>query len=136
MNRIFAYGTLMNMEFLERRWGIKPVKAMEGAVRGRLYRAGWFPILIEDESEGSLVYGKVIEIFNLEEVIASIDRYEGCDNMDPNSLYFRKEKAVILNDGSRVKAWVYVGNPKNPIVKKYCTPKNLIKNGRWEPSTL
>ncbi len=127
---IFAYGTLMDLSFLKKMWGIIPVNVEDAYVIGRLYRAEWFPVLIEDP-EGFRVYGKLLEIKKLSSFLKDIDYYEGYEESDPESLFIRKRMEVFLLRGRCVEAWVYVGNPQNQRIKKICVPENLINDGRW-----
>lgn len=129
---LFAYGTLMDTSFLKRRWGVEPASVDDGFIIGRLYRAGWFPVFIEDP-EGFKVYGKLFGLSGFASVVKMIDYYEGYDESDPTSLFVRKRVTVFLLSGGEREAWVYVGNLRNPRVKKVCTPENLIRDGRWRP---
>ncbi|MBS7248267.1 MAG: gamma-glutamylcyclotransferase family protein [Candidatus Jordarchaeales archaeon] len=130
LNSLFAYGTLMDTSFLKKRWNIEPVSVEDGFIIGRLYRAGWFPVFIEDP-EGFKVYGKLLRVKDLASVIKSIDYYEGYDESDPASLFIRKRMRVFISSGGEEDAWVYVGNPKNSRIRGVCVPKNLIADGRW-----
>ncbi len=130
IDSLFAYGTLMDPSFIKKRWNIEPVSVEDALIIGRLYKAGWFPVFIEDPN-GFKVYGKLLRVKCLASVIESIDYYEGYEESDPDSLFVRKRMRVFLLGGGEDEAWVYVGNPKNHQIRSVCVSENLIADGRW-----
>ncbi|MHC1588866.1 MAG: gamma-glutamylcyclotransferase family protein [Methermicoccaceae archaeon] len=120
---LFVYGTLKHERVLER-MHIAPAFTTEGWVEGRLYRAGWFPILLPS-SEGR-VWGSVLALGS--EQLALIDEYE-CGHTHP-PLFLRRMLDVHTHEG-KIRCWAYVGNLEHPFVRGVCTRENVIPNGVW-----
>lgn len=105
MQRLFVYGTLApgrsNSHLLEAIGGTwRPAR-----VRGTLHAEGWgatlgYPALVLDE-EGGEVEGSVFSSERLADHWERLDRFEG-------EAYERVSTEVALDDGSKIKAWVYV----------------------------
>ncbi|MFQ6088678.1 MAG: gamma-glutamylcyclotransferase [Candidatus Methanofastidiosia archaeon] len=125
LEKIFVYGTLKNLDFLKERFGIVPKKVEDASVRGRLYDCKYFPVLLEEEGE---VFGKLLTISELKEDETLFDSFEGISR---NGIYLRKRVRVFLRD-SEDEAYVYVGNPRNEFIKRFCKKKNFIKEGIWD----
>ncbi len=106
----FAYGSNMNpkrmiernAEFLERRRAVlRGWKLVFNKIARRNPKEGYANIV---RDEGNVVEGVLYQIY--EEGLSSLDIYEGY----PHD-YDRKLLEVELEDGSKVKAWVYVAQP-------------------------
>lgn len=116
MNRhLFVYGTLepahapTEIAVAVRR--LRPVGS--GSVRGRLYDLGEYPGAIVSRTSRSVISGKVFELPEDDQVLSSIDTYEGFDPDHPqDSLFVRKRWPVTLADGSRMTCWIYTYNRK------------------------
>ncbi|HUJ45163.1 MAG TPA: gamma-glutamylcyclotransferase family protein [Opitutaceae bacterium] len=79
-----------------------------GTVRGRLYQAADYPVLVCD-AQGAAVAGEVYRVFALQATFVRLDQYEGFDPASPDTSEFRRDLvAVTLNDGRTVTAWAYV----------------------------
>jgi len=109
---LFVYGTLRRAsghrahERLAR--AAEPVG--EGTVAGRLYLVEDYPGLVAAPGEPARVRGEVYRLIAAS-ALADLDRYEGCDPLAPARGLYRRERAeVVLDDGRRVAAWVYVYN--------------------------
>jgi gamma-glutamylcyclotransferase (GGCT)/AIG2-like uncharacterized protein YtfP len=109
---IFVYGTLRRAsghrahERLAR--AAEPVG--EGTVAGRLYLVADYPGLVAAPGESARVRGEVYRLI-APSALADLDRYEGCDPVDPaRGLYRRARAEVVLDDGRKVAAWVYLYN--------------------------
>ena len=110
-NKLFVYGTLLNVNILKKRWEIIPTDIKKANIKGSLYRAGWFPIYI-DEGE-DIIFGKLFTIENLNNFLLELDYYENCIDNDPNSLYHREIKEIILENNEKNKGWVYRRKPNS-----------------------
>ena len=99
--RVAVYGTLLTGEG---NYGVgadaldrKPCR-----LRGTLYDPHYgFPAFVPKSRGAFAVAGEVLEV--AEETFARLDRLEGYPH-----LYDRKRVPILLEDGSRVEAWVYV----------------------------
>jgi gamma-glutamylcyclotransferase (GGCT)/AIG2-like uncharacterized protein YtfP len=79
-----------------------------GFVRGRLYQATDFPVLVIDP-QGVPVTGEVYRVFAAQAVFVRLDHYEGFDPTSPDTSEFRRDLVgVTLSDGRAVTAWAYV----------------------------
>jgi gamma-glutamylcyclotransferase (GGCT)/AIG2-like uncharacterized protein YtfP len=79
-----------------------------GFVRGRLYQATDFPVLVLDP-QGVPVAGEVYRVFASQAVFVRLDHYEGFDPASPDTSEFRRDLvAVTMSDGRAVTAWAYV----------------------------
>ncbi len=79
-----------------------------GFVRGRLYQATDFPVLVPDP-QGVEVTGEVYRVFAPQAAFVRLDQYEGFDPSSPDTSEFRRDLVqVALNDGRTVTAWAYV----------------------------
>ena len=76
----------------------------------------------------SMIKGKVFELPEDQQVLSSIDTYEGFDPDHPqSSLFVRKRWPVTLADGSRMMCWIYTYN-RNPA------DAQLIASGSYSPT--
>ena len=79
-----------------------------GTVRGRLYDAGEFPVLVPDP-QGPAVTGEVYRVFGPPSVFIKLDHYEGFEPESPDTSEFRRDLvAVNMSDGCTVTAWAYI----------------------------
>jgi len=109
---LFVYGTL-------RRDVAHPMHAVlaahaefigAGTFQGKLYDLGGYPGAVPSERETDIVAGEVYALRDPAQVLAVLDRYEGCAD-DPPPTEFRREKATItLENGDQVEAWIYLYN--------------------------
>jgi gamma-glutamylcyclotransferase (GGCT)/AIG2-like uncharacterized protein YtfP len=95
-----------------------------GRVRGKLYNLGEYPGAVEDDV--GFVYGDVYEISNMDEVLPRLDEYEGFNrDKREESLFIRKVIEVFMDDGSTLKASVYIYNGR-------VREEDLIPDGVWK----
>jgi gamma-glutamylcyclotransferase (GGCT)/AIG2-like uncharacterized protein YtfP len=79
-----------------------------GFVRGRLYQAEDFPVLVPDP-QGVEVTGEIYRVFGPPGVLIRLDQYEGFDPASPDTSEFRRDLVpVTMNDGRTVTAWAYI----------------------------
>jgi len=79
-----------------------------GTVRGRLYDAGEFPVLVPDP-EGVAVTGEVYRVFGPPSVFIKLDHYEGFEPESPDTSEFRRDRVTVtMGDGREITAWAYI----------------------------
>jgi gamma-glutamylcyclotransferase (GGCT)/AIG2-like uncharacterized protein YtfP len=79
-----------------------------GTVRGRLYHAGDFPVLVPDP-QGVAVAGEVYRVIGAPGVFMRLDHYEGFEPDSPDTSEFRRDLVTVtMNDGRAVTAWAYI----------------------------
>jgi gamma-glutamylcyclotransferase (GGCT)/AIG2-like uncharacterized protein YtfP len=79
-----------------------------GVVKGRLYQATGFPVLVPDP-KGTDVTGEVYRMFAPPAAFLRLDSYEGFDPASPETSEFCRDLVpVVMNDGRAVTAWAYV----------------------------
>jgi len=79
-----------------------------GTVRGRLYDAGEFPVLVPD-LQGDAVTGEVYRVIGPPSVFIKLDHYEGFEPESPDTSEFRRDFVTVhMSDGRAVTAWAYV----------------------------
>jgi gamma-glutamylcyclotransferase (GGCT)/AIG2-like uncharacterized protein YtfP len=94
---------------------------------GLLYRIGWYPGVISSADPTHRVHGELYELSAPDELLAVLDRYEGCAPDDPPPTeYIRRLCPVRPAAGGEVLAWVYLYN--RPV-----TGLPLIVDGRYRP---
>ncbi|MDP9190516.1 MAG: gamma-glutamylcyclotransferase [Acidobacteriota bacterium] len=133
--QLFVYGTLRSdpshemFHVLARR-----AKFLgEARVAGRLYDLGEYPGMVlrpDDRYVKGELYDVRPEYWN--EVIQQLDRYEGCEDGDPQPHEYRRELVEAeLSNGRSVEAWAYVLN--RPV-----TGLSEIKSGDYlsAPATV
>ena len=98
MLKIFSYGTLQKSKFT------KDKDVMPGTLTGAYeIMKGNFPLLREINKGSNIITGTFFEV--TQDEIDEIDDYESLPH-----LFKREEKAVVLEDGTNVTAWVYLLN--------------------------
>ncbi|MCX8126076.1 MAG: gamma-glutamylcyclotransferase, partial [Dehalococcoidia bacterium] len=129
---LFAYGTLMYPEQNERRFGALITDTKRGHAYGEAYDFGDFPVLIDDIN-GGIVPGVVMTFGNFEETASQFDDYEGSN--EPNPVFVRVIREVMIEGHHRIPAWVYVGNRNNRYVAdRLLTARRLT--GIWSKQGL
>src|SRR4029077_16510387 len=80
-------------------------------VKGRLYDLGEYPGAILSEKSRSVIQGEVFELPGDEGTLTSLADYDGFEPEKRNSsLFLRRTWPVTMNDGKRLRCWVYVYN--------------------------
>jgi len=125
INKVFVYGTLMKgfsnyKRFLEGRIiKITPVRTY-----GLLYHLREvYPALI---AGNETVEGEIIEPVD-ENLLESLDRLEGYNQLSDNNLYNREIRSVFTEDGEEILCWVYIYADEN-YAKEYGIP---VPDGNW-----
>ncbi len=106
---LFTYGTLRRAAgSAHRLLGDAAESVGPGHVRGRLYQATDFPVLVLDP-DGIPVAGELYRMASPKSVFARLDQYEGFDPRSPDTSEFRRTLVeVALPDGGAASAWAYV----------------------------
>jgi len=112
-HHLFVYGTLSPRhappEIAATVRRLRPVGA--ASVRGRLYDLGKYPGAILSKSSRSVIRGEVFELPSDAQTLSSLDNYEGFEPGKPSSsLFVRRASSVVMDDGTRLRCWVYVYN--------------------------
>lgn len=98
MFKIFSYGTLRNSKFVRDR------EVVEATLEGPYaFKEEGFPLLHENARTNKLIKGLFFLV--TEDEINEIDDYEGMPH-----LFKRQEKEIVLADGTKELAWVYLLN--------------------------
>lgn len=101
---LLVYGTL------------RPGNAEAVSISGwRMYDLGWYPGVVKSDDPDDVVIGEIVPVKS-DEHLADIDRYEGCQDNSPDSLYHR----VNLSNKEDEPLWLYVYNgPLNNCPRVY-----------------
>lgn len=129
---VFAYGTLMNPERDQQRFGAVVTSVKSGHVYGEAYDFGDYPVLIENYGT-SIVPGVLLSLENFEEAASKFDYYEGCH--DPNPLFIRALRQVRLENYESALSWVYIGNRNNRLVREKLKSAHRL-SGVWTKATV
>ena len=79
-----------------------------GVVKGRLYQATGFPVMVPDP-QGTDVTGEIYRVFAPQAAFLRLDPYEGFDPASPDTSEFRRDLVpVAMNDGRTLTAWAYI----------------------------
>lgn len=104
-SHLFVYGTLMsggeNHPLLARRAEL----IGPGRMRGRFFLVDYYPGLVESEDLGDIVVGEVWRLLE-PDILRELDELEGCTEVPP--LFTRASRAVTIDGGGALSAWVYV----------------------------
>ena len=129
-DKFFVYGTLKEGGYFAKSFDTVRKSAQKATLaKHDLFRIGggassWFPGIVPGEGT---VIGEVHEYDHTEQVLEEMDRIEGYNKKQPErSFYMREIKEVELDDGTKVRAYVYIFN--NEIPKHY----EKVESGDWE----
>src|SRR5436309_15144506 len=108
---LFVYGTLRKgaahkMHEILSRYS-EPVSS--AFLQAKLYDLGEYPAAVISENPADVVVGELyaLDPERWNEALAALDKYEGIGKGTPTE-YCRERQVVTLEDGTRVKAWVYL----------------------------
>lgn len=106
---LFVYGTLRRRSRhpMARKLAESARHVGAASIAGRLYDLGRFPGLKPPQFSADRVQGDVYDLGdNAHETLRAMDAYENAESPPPTP-YERALADVLLNDGQRMKAWVY-----------------------------
>lgn len=110
---LFVYGTLRKAKAaaMHRVLARHSTYCSDAEMQGRLYEINGYPGAIASGNREDKVYGELYRLKGRDTVLRQLDEYEGCaDHFPAPHEYVRKKVSVILPDGERVPAWVYLYN--------------------------
>ena len=107
---LFFYGTLRK-EFglqLSKDIGQDIIYIGSAAIKGELYDIGEYPAALPTNYENAKITGEIYEVNHPRKVFKLLDDYEGYDRKHiESSEYYRKKEMLELDNGNKIKAWVY-----------------------------
>jgi gamma-glutamylcyclotransferase (GGCT)/AIG2-like uncharacterized protein YtfP len=130
---LFVYGTLRqgyDLRLMDKvRHLIRYIG--QGKVNADLYDLGRYPGAVR-RREATEVIGDVFELTSPENVLRTLDRYEGIGPGKAATEFVRRRSRVKLRSGQTVTAWVYWYNlePAGKIRIKHKNYLNYLKNKR------
>jgi gamma-glutamylcyclotransferase (GGCT)/AIG2-like uncharacterized protein YtfP len=109
---IFVYGTLRDASVNHKAFYLKSNATFvgKGTIQAKLYKVNWYPAMVLSNNEQDVVHGEIykIKLDYLEMVLHELDGYEGIYTSNEESEeYERIETLVSLEDGIKIKCWVY-----------------------------
>ncbi len=106
IDSIFVYGTLKRGHLRASIWPCAPISVRPATIRAELYDTGPYPAILRGEDD---VLGELwtIKSEDISKTLAVLDQVEGYDASRLGNLYVRIETDAQLEDGSRVRAYVY-----------------------------
>src|SRR6202035_2132997 len=112
-HHLFVYGTLSPRhappEIAATVRRLRPVG--QASVRGRLYDLGEYPGAVLSEKSRSVIRVEVSGPAWDRTTLQSLDGYEGFEpNNRSSRLFLRRAWAVTMDDGKKLRCWVYVYN--------------------------
>jgi gamma-glutamylcyclotransferase (GGCT)/AIG2-like uncharacterized protein YtfP len=107
---LFVYGTLQDEQnefaiYLKQNCSFYG----KGRFKGKLYDLGEYPGAILDEKGDNYVYGSILNVKNISEVLIRLDEYEGFGEEDRPNLFIREIVSIETNNG-KVDCLVYLYN--------------------------
>jgi len=112
-NYIFVYGTLRRGTHSEMsKLLTKHAEFIDDAAyQGKLYKIDDYPGAVPSDDPDDAVQGEVYKLHQADAVLPLLDRYEefGPAFPEPNE-YIRRKQALLLKNGRRITAWVYLYN--------------------------
>jgi gamma-glutamylcyclotransferase (GGCT)/AIG2-like uncharacterized protein YtfP len=108
---LFVYGTLLNKQnefgaYLNRNC----VFYANGKFRGRLYDIGEYPGAILASKGSDYVFGSILTVNDIDEVLQKLDDYEGFGYGQQQPYLFNRAFITIETNDKPVKCWVYLYN--------------------------
>jgi gamma-glutamylcyclotransferase (GGCT)/AIG2-like uncharacterized protein YtfP len=127
ITRLFVYGTLLSTAGHPMSIRLQREARLIGpaTLRGRLYRLGRYPALVEADAAGRLVHGEVYALKTLAVSLRWLDTYEEIVPGRPEANPFeRVVRPARLDTGQTVDAWVY-------LYRKSVRLRPEVTHGRW-----
>lgn len=115
---LFVYGTLRHGQHeMARLLEERALTVGRGSVQGRLYLVDDYPGATSSDDPRQKVRGEVYHLLDGHEVLCRLDEYEDYRPEAPGkSLFLRRVIDVLMDDGTRLPAWIYLYNgPTNGL---------------------
>lgn len=114
---LFVYGTLRHGQHEMARLLEYALALGQGSVQGRLYLVEDYPGAIWSDDPRQQVRGEVYHLLDGQNVLRRLDEYEDYRPEAPQrSLFLRRATDVLMDDGTRLPAWIYLYNgPTNGL---------------------
>jgi len=81
----------------------------DACYQGRLYRIEDYPGVVASKHPAEQVKGEVYALWEPAKILSMLDDYEGCGpGYNEPTEYFRARQEVVLDDGRKLMAWVYI----------------------------
>jgi gamma-glutamylcyclotransferase (GGCT)/AIG2-like uncharacterized protein YtfP len=128
---VFVYGTLRHGQLNYHLLDGKTVSKLPASIAdAALYALPEYPMLTDGTS---VVRGELMTLdpHQYRSILSSLDSLEGYVPGNPidQNTYNRLERTAQLENGSPVRAWVYLGNPV--LMAEYCQKFPLVVHGDW-----
>lgn len=112
-NLLFVYGTLRKDTRSEmyRLLARYANFVAEGTYQGRLYKIDFYPGVVPSNDPSEWVKGEVYSLREPSIILPKLDQYEECGPGFPEPTeYVRRCQEIVLSDGTKCSAWVYIYN--------------------------
>jgi gamma-glutamylcyclotransferase (GGCT)/AIG2-like uncharacterized protein YtfP len=130
---LFVYGTLRIGYDLKLKEKVNHLIRYigQGKVKAELYDLGRYPGAVRSR-KGREVIGDVFELNDAEQVLRTLDKYEGVGPDKGAAEFVRRKSRVMLRSGTTITAWVYWYNfdPANKTRIRQKSYLNYLKNKR------
>jgi gamma-glutamylcyclotransferase (GGCT)/AIG2-like uncharacterized protein YtfP len=109
-SRLFIYGTLLLDDNVFAKY-LRQHAALTatGKLKGYLYDTGNYPAAIADNKAHSFIHGAIVE-FDDDNVLTTLDPYEGYGEGQPQPYLFLREIVDIETEKGIAKCWIYLYN--------------------------
>ncbi len=122
-NYLFTYGLLMPGFKSEVEEHLKKNAKVfcKAKMHGLLFDCGEYPAaVVQEQTEQTWIYGWLYEVLNEENLFKVLDEFEGEE-------YIRLKKDIELENGTKLKAWVYLYNQPTDNLRKIASGNYFAK---------
>jgi gamma-glutamylcyclotransferase (GGCT)/AIG2-like uncharacterized protein YtfP len=135
---LFVYGTLRSAARhpAHRLLAQGAERVGTGRLQGRLFEVAGYPGAVPSADPAEEVIGEIYRLTDPAAVLAGLDDYEEAAERFPAPREYRRERAAVrLEDGRKIKAWVYLYNRSTERLKPipggdYCASRSKDKNSK------
>lgn len=109
-DKIFVYGTLLNdiHSMIANHLKTHSILLGDGLVRGKIYDLGSYPGLIYEPTASSMVFGQVFQLNDPNEILTTLDNYEGISPEAPTEDEYAREIIKVEINGEKIDCWAYL----------------------------
>ena len=110
-NLLFVYGTLLDKDN-EYALYLKDQSSFyaEGRVKGKLYDIGEYPGAVLTGNNSGYVYGVILKLGNVKEVLRRVDEYEGYGEGETWPNEFVRVATMVETSKGDIDCWIYLYN--------------------------